>query len=676
MADASPLWAKMRGEIEAGRVPPEVDPTKAVLEAARIVQRARETGVPVANALRQGDMFAPGVSPDTEAALRLFFRDEGLTQPRARPKIAEALRVVADQAARNEAGPGLFPDAPKITAADILRLARERMDGGLLPEVADSRVPMGGRETPRRLTLDRMQERVDALPETAAMQPGGNYLAMRPQTYDPAVVATGRPIRREDILRPLFKDIGLPLYEGRIKSKETLGFFRKSNEEIRIRHPADIETAAHEIAHALDKRFPEIRQQWLPATKANAAIRAELSGVSYDRTKLYEGFAEFVRLWATNTAEAQKRAPEFFRWFEQWVDRSPHAKALRDAQRGMTQWFEQAALDRARSKIGEVKPVNAFLDAPSARFRQAVFDDLHGILRMERTLTGGLAPTGAYETARLSRGAAAMVDGALRFGAPRIMPDGSHRFVGEGLEQILKPVAGELDDFLLYAVGRSAKELAGQGREHLFSPAEIKAMVALERPAFRRAFDKYQAWNAAILDFAEAKGLIDPAVRALWRRADYLPFHRVGQPGADRGAVPGDWRGIKALTGGSENLREVLGNMVGNARMLIEAALINEARLKVADLAQREGGARFMAKIPREGRVVRVPAEEVERAIIEAPPCRPSNACWSRASSRACGRWPSSCCTTRRRAATTWSPRCAMAGRNTTRSPTRSCSAR
>ena len=42
---------------------------------------------------------------------------------------------------------------------------------------------------------------------------------------------------------------------------------------------------------------------------------------------------------------------------------------------------------------------------------------------------------------------------------------------------------------------------------------------------------------------------------------------------------------IKALAGGTDNLRDVLGNMIGNAAMLIDAALVNEARQEVAKLS-------------------------------------------------------------------------------------------
>ena len=283
----------------------------------------------------------------------------------------------------------------------------------------------------------------------------------------------------------------------------------------------------------------------------------------------------------------------------------------------MHAWFAQDAVSRARSKIGVTEEINAGLTRPFDKFRQGVADDLHGIYQMERRLTGTINPVGPYETARLTRGKHAIIEGTLLYGAPVVKRDGSHAFEGKGLSQILDPVAERLDDFLMYAVGRSAGELMSQGREHLFTRAEIKGMRDLETPAFQKAFDEYQVWNKAILDFAEAKGVINPFFRATWKRTQYLPFHRVGQPGAFS-PVPGDWKGIRALTGGTDNLRDILGNIIGNASTLIDAALTNEPRLEVANLAQLRGGAKFMAKIPTDERITKIHRDEIERAILEA----------------------------------------------------------
>lgn len=608
MVDVAPLWSKLRSEAAAGRIRKDMDITPALVEAARLVSTARTKGVSVGDLVRQGDVFAGQINPTTRGVLGLMFSDPAYSKPVSRDKLAGSLRYYADQASKATTAPTLDLGAKPAEPADILALAKDRGTAELFERKAGGNV------------FDQFDSQLPNVANAGnyAAAPGVNYVGSVVGTFNPAVATTPAPIRRETILRDLMTALDASLYEGRIKSPKTLGFFRKPIEEVRIKHAGDIETTAHEIAHLLDFRFPEIKAQWLRPTKANAAIRAELSGVSYDKKKLYEGFAEFVRLWMTQPNQAAAKAPNFLNWWEGFVQRSEYGPALLKAREGMLSWFNQAAVDRARSKIGATQEINGGNVSVWDKWRQSITDDLHGIAVMERDMTGKLSPLGAYETARLTRAKSSIVEGALTIGAPVALPDGSHKFVGKGLVEIMDPVADRLDDALMYFVGKSANELKQQGREHLFSGAEISGMLALRSPEFEKALAEYQVWNNAILDFAEAKGIVNPMHRAAFKRAQYMPFHRVGQPGGVQGPVQGDFRGIKALTGGSENLRPILGNMIGNARMLIDAALTNEARLKVVALAKQEGGGKFLAQIPRDEKWVRIPPAEIERAVMEA----------------------------------------------------------
>lgn len=497
-----------------------------------------------------------------------------------------------------------------------------------LPAVPDDRMQ------PRGFTA---LEAADATVEQrAAMSAGAQHIGFINDSAVPTTHTPAKPIRREDIIAPLAEALNAPLYEGRIPSQKVLGFYVPGRETVRIKRKSDLETTAHEIAHLIDDRVfngfgrrrgePKTRP-WEGSTPEAKAFATELRGVSYDRTKVYEGYAEFVRLWMTQPEKAMAAAPKFSAWFDGFVKAHEYGPALVKAREGMTGWFGQDALSRARSKIGEQPEVNAFMDGALDRFRQSVSDDLHGVYRMERELKGGIQPRGAYETARLTRSAASITEGALMYGTPFRKQDGSFGFVGKGLKEVLAPVTARLDDFMLYAVGRSAKELMGQGREHLFTPAEVRAMTALETPEFRQAFEGYQKWNEGVLDFAEQMGLISGAVRAKWQRTEYVPFHRVGA-GTERarGGMSGNWHGIKTLTGGTENIRDVLGNIIGNAAMLIDAALKNDARLKIAEMAEKTiGGGRFMAAIPPESKPVKIDKPQLKEKLIEAAGGNPRN---------------------------------------------------
>lgn len=463
--------------------------------------------------------------------------------------------------------------------------------------------------------------------QNGTWNPGTNYTPFVDDVRAPTSKATSTadlpaPIRRERILKQFADALGTTVYEGRVKGKKRLGFFRKGTEEVRIKRAADIEVAAHELAHLVDSRVPAIANAW----RSDKALREELKSVSYDQKSVPEGFAESVRLFLTQPEALQAKAPRAAAWLEDFASSHQYGPALRKAQADMTAWFEQDALNRARSKIGDPGKVGPAMQRlgdwwreQRDQFRQAIVDDLDGVYRMERELKGGkIDPVGPYESARLSRASASIADGAVRWGHPVKNPDGSFRYAGKGLEEILKPVAESLDDALLYFVGRSARELQTQGREHLFTPGEIDGMLRLRTPERERAFREYQTWNRGVLDFAEAQGVINAESRRMWQRTQYLPFHRVGQTEGFKGK-PGDWSGIKALTGGTENLRDILGNMVGNAAQLIDKAVKNEARLKVAALAEKTPGAgKFMVKIDAETRPVKIDTQQVIDGLLKA----------------------------------------------------------
>lgn len=456
-----------------------------------------------------------------------------------------------------------------------------------------------------------------AVPVQNSWAPGANYAPFVDQMRAPVAKAATvadlpEPIRREQIVSDLAKAMDTTIYEGRVKGKKRLGFFRPGVNEVRIKNASDIEVAAHEIAHLIDHRVKEISSAW----RSDKALREELKSVSYDQQSVPEGFAEGVRLFLTQPETLEARAPQVYSWLNDFADKHQYGPALRKAQKQMTGWFGQDALNRARSKIGTDKPLAEYFDRFWDKFRQSTVDDLHGIYQMEREMTGKISPNGPYESARLSRASASIADGAVRFGYPVKNRDGSFSWKGQGLEDILKPVANGLDDALLYFVGRSSRELHGQGREHLFTGGEIDAMLRLRTPEREKAFQDYQEWNRGILDFAEAQNVINPESRRLWQRTQYLPFHRVEQPGGLKGK-PGEWQGIQALTGGTANIKDVLGNMVGNAAMLLDKSVKNEARLKIARLSQMEGGGKFMVKIDTDSRPVKISGDQVLDAMLK-----------------------------------------------------------
>jgi hypothetical protein len=131
LKDAAPAWAAFRDAVARGETPVALDVTEALRAAVDLVRAGREAGGAarfILERLEQSEMFAGSeVSPETEAFLRLFFRDDGFRAPRASGKVAEALTDYADRARAFTPGPDLFGDAPdENTARALLAGLRSR----------------------------------------------------------------------------------------------------------------------------------------------------------------------------------------------------------------------------------------------------------------------------------------------------------------------------------------------------------------------------------------------------------------------------------------------------------------------------------------------------------------------------------------------------------------------
>lgn len=525
--------------------------------------------------------------------------------------------------------------------------------------------------------LDSISEPPDQLNSMQVnMTPGQNYAGNLSDTPYSRGAATAnedvkpskKPLRREDILIPLLKEFKMPVYTGRVKKKGTLGFYRPKEQSIRTRSQSDLEVTAHELAHHIDnklwggEKWHQGNQPWKKG--ANAKVYAEeLKTISYDKKLVYEGFAEFVRHWMTRPDIARSAAPKFYRHWESIVNTMPEGKAILKARESMMDWYAQSGTDRAKSKIGETKNINKeVLDNFWDEARQSIFDRTHGVLLAEQAATGEKSAIvdGPYESFRLAAGAFSVVDGALRWGPPKKLKrdDGSTyydftdregntstlyetdasgktkvkdngNYKSWGLEDVLAPVASEQDDFIQFAVGMSANELKGQGRENLFDQVEINEMIkkGKGKPHFYQVLEDYQKWNNKVVDFAQEMGLINPSNRANWQRSIYLPFYRVGTKTGKKfkGGVDGNVSVARALTGGTGNLKDIMDNMVQNASKLISEGIKNKARLDLIEFAEKHGGlGRYFTKIPKDNVSVKIDTPQVRDKFLESLGINPS----------------------------------------------------
>lgn len=525
------------------------------------------------------------------------------------------------------------------TDADVLEAARDIYDAVLARR--DRRAVLSEAADPRRARLERLRaERDRRLAAQAGagyvpMYQGGQVVPLQATAVTIGAGATARalpipttPIRREHIMALLQREFGAKVYQGKpFKGRRMLGFFRPSNFEVRVKHKNDLEVTAHEIFHWLDYTYPELRRLY-----REKRFDQELRSISYDAKKLHEGFAEFGRLFLTQDAQAIAKVPQFYAAFTQSAKQLGLYEQLAKVQDRMHQWYMQGALARARSKIGtEAEPLEqrlrALVDVWSDRATSESIDHLHAAKVIERELAGDIAKDALdspYKTLRLLAGARSTIESFLNFGTLNWTSQGLE-FTGKSLKHVFEPVAHVMDDTLAYFVGRRAQELMKYGKERLFTPDEVEALLNAGRqsPAaaeIDRAFDEYQAYVKRLMDFAQASGIVSRETRQLWEAMyqNYVPFYRVQESLAGNRTLggPSISQPFKRLFGGTANVRDIWENIVLNTATVVHASLRNQAKRKLFDAIEKSPlGQRFAVRIPTETMSVKVGMTQVEQVL-------------------------------------------------------------
>lgn len=289
-------------------------------------------------------------------------------------------------------------------------------------------------------------------------------------------------------------------------------------------------------------------------------------------------------------------------------------------------------LDALLGKIGAPRAtlwqrIKAWLTGHTIdEFTQAHLDKFYGLRRaLDHAGYDAMSDQGAYILTRMSTSTesqtfVAMVKGALSWDGDRAT------FIkgSKGLVELLEPIADKLDLWEAAMVARRAKRLMAEGREHALTPEMIAAGMKLwdEHPEFKKVADDWAEYNKHTLDFAEKAGVIDPAQRALWENADYIPFYRVMDEASDagpkgpkgRGGLSHQASGIRKLTGGQSNINDPLANMIMNTAHLVDASMKNHAMRRAIEQLE---GTDLIDKAPYDFRPELIPKSQI-RKILEA----------------------------------------------------------
>lgn len=338
---------------------------------------------------------------------------------------------------------------------------------------------------------------------------------------------------------------------------------------------------------------------WFKPTQAKSAIQGQLkSRVDGHPIKGATG----------NNGEFDPENPNI-RYSVKLSDVFPDIKASADA----TSFSDKIGPEKLPQRMAD--RWRQLTDNLGLRFRQAAVDRYAPLLRNDQALHGadtleGSIASSSWVLARMSQAAGGAVDAMLNHG--RIYLDPKEKVIdlhdnSQGLGHTLKKLGGtaEMTRFMGWIAANRSKRLLGEGRENLFTPAEIEAGIKFSggRLAdgrsrsilYQQVWKEFQQHRDDVLGIAEQSGIITPEQRQTWSNEFYVPFYRVmdadnlGGPSMT-GASGGLSRqqAYKKLKGGKQHLNDLLENTLLNFHHLIQASLKNQAAAQAMENASHK----------------------------------------------------------------------------------------
>jgi hypothetical protein len=456
---------------------------------------------------------------------------------------------------------------------------------------------------------------------------------------------TGKPVAIRTIMNALEQAVSLlgnevPIRVGKMSQRTALGIFKVHDEVARIREANDLETAAHEMGHAIDKlingwpkggpwktpRVQKLVQDELTAIGRSLYVDTAPTG-GYKR----EGWAEFARLWLTDPESAAKFAPHTSEWYRDTFEKAypKAAAALREVQGMITKWREQGAKARQSTAIIDTGSVPQRVERIKKWAKHAVSMEAHiemleplwGLAREAEKRTGReLAATDdPYAIADALRMVHhARVETWVRHGMTDLagMPTGV-----KPLSDVGKLIPEqERNDFVLYLWARRALALILDPRGPRnpgMSLNEAEYLIAeLDNPRFREAAQIVYDWNDGVLDYAASASPVFADVVQRIRARDpgaYIPLARYFRELDEiysRSGGGNDMMGtlMGKLRGSGREIKDPIPQMIANATKMAHAAhdrMILDAIQKLS--ANVQGLGKYIEKVPRD----KVPAAAV-----------------------------------------------------------------
>ena len=175
----------------------------------------------------------------------------------------------------------------------------------------------------------------------------------------------------------------------------------------------------------------------------------------------------------------------------------------------------------------------------------------------------------------------------------------------QGLLEILDPVGGEVDRFLLWIAANRAAALSKDERERFFSPEDIKSLRGLNMGTMKNGKSRLAIYaetlknmnelNRSVLDVARDTGLIDAEgykrfAADIW----YIPFYRQMEDDGSLSAAQTSSGAVgqylsKKLKGSERPLNDLMENVLMNWTHILSASMKNQAAVETLTSATQMG---------------------------------------------------------------------------------------
>lgn len=579
----------------------------AVQGAAKRPEQARALGVDVADPAAVRAKIAEikterdawetwSTNPDLVAQIR---QEAEAQNPRASVATGAATNP-AETTRALAAHPDVQRLGDRITVVErqaALRPELQPKDGGPVKAVIDNGriVLIGEHWTPDDLA--RM--------EGVLQHEGGVHLARDSGFYDPSVQAAGKVLRAVGLKslagESSWNDVTRQ-FQALVKNQNSTA--QRAHELARAALGKDADANPDLLAEEAIGYLAELNHKHSLIRRLAATVKAVLYRMGVKVTLDDAALVALARAGLRRVANApiaasQTAEPRYSRPHA-WADNLPAevgsmADKIGAEPKGLRERLqENRATLPTRLRAGLVDRFARLLELDRERFGRDV-TDTHTALSAWVAAKMSKSPAGALEGAFL-HGRLKWEDGALNVQETK-----------QGLAHALEPIAsaGELNRFWQWIIAHRSERLLSEGRERLFTPAEIAAGKQLNEgqmaggasrnAVYRKAFARYVEIQKSVLDVAQQAGLFDAQQRAQWEHDFYLPYYRVIE---DEGVVRGPSTGggklvrqkaFETLKGGAEKLGDPLQNILRNWHHLIDASLKNRAAILALDTAAHLG---------------------------------------------------------------------------------------